>query len=104
MNDGKINAALACSRAGRRRRIRKQEPECLLCCPPRRWRHGEPSGAPQPKRSVIMDFAMKIKETGSPAFASDTERWAAVQRRDAGADGAFFYSVRTTGVYCRPSC
>src|SRR5213075_2186641 len=31
-------------------------------------------------------------------------RWAAVKARDASADGAFFYSVRTTGVYCRPSC
>ncbi|GAB2546291.1 bifunctional DNA-binding transcriptional regulator/O6-methylguanine-DNA methyltransferase Ada [Rhodanobacter koreensis] len=31
-------------------------------------------------------------------------RWAAVQSRDARADGTFFYSVRTTGVYCRPSC
>ncbi len=31
-------------------------------------------------------------------------RWAAVVARDPGADGAFFYSVRTTGVYCRPSC
>ena len=31
-------------------------------------------------------------------------RWAAVIRRDARADGEFFYSVRTTGVYCRPSC
>ncbi|GGY20563.1 bifunctional transcriptional activator/DNA repair enzyme protein Ada [Rhodanobacter panaciterrae] len=31
-------------------------------------------------------------------------RWAAVQARDARADGTFFYSVRTTGVYCRPSC
>lgn len=31
-------------------------------------------------------------------------RWAAVVARDAGADGEFFYSVRTTGVYCRPSC
>ncbi len=31
-------------------------------------------------------------------------RWAAVIARDAGADGTFFYSVRTTGVYCRPSC
>ena len=31
-------------------------------------------------------------------------RWAAVQARDARADGNFFYSVRTTGVYCRPSC
>jgi AraC family transcriptional regulator of adaptative response/methylated-DNA-[protein]-cysteine methyltransferase len=31
-------------------------------------------------------------------------RWAAVKARDASADGAFFYAVRTTGVYCRPSC
>src|SRR5437868_13715421 len=31
-------------------------------------------------------------------------RWAAVVARDPTADGAFFYSVRTTGVYCRPSC
>jgi AraC family transcriptional regulator of adaptative response/methylated-DNA-[protein]-cysteine methyltransferase len=31
-------------------------------------------------------------------------RWAAVVARDHSADGRFFYSVRTTGVYCRPSC
>ncbi len=31
-------------------------------------------------------------------------RWAAVARRDPGADGRFYYSVTTTGVYCRPSC
>jgi AraC family transcriptional regulator of adaptative response/methylated-DNA-[protein]-cysteine methyltransferase len=35
---------------------------------------------------------------------NDEERWAAVMRRDARADGEFYYSVRTTGVYCRPSC
>lgn len=40
----------------------------------------------------------------APAFTSDAERWEAVRTRDARADGAFFYSVRTTGVYCRPSC
>ncbi len=37
----------------------------------------------------------------SPA---DDARWAAVTRRDPAADGRFVYSVRTTGVYCRPSC
>ena len=37
-------------------------------------------------------------------FATDDERWDAVVRRDAVADGLFYYSVRTTGVYCRPSC
>ena len=31
-------------------------------------------------------------------------RWAAVIARDSAADGKFFYSVKTTGVYCRPSC
>jgi AraC family transcriptional regulator of adaptative response/methylated-DNA-[protein]-cysteine methyltransferase len=31
-------------------------------------------------------------------------RWAAVVARDRGADGTFYYSVKTTGVYCRPSC
>jgi AraC family transcriptional regulator, regulatory protein of adaptative response / methylated-DNA-[protein]-cysteine methyltransferase len=31
-------------------------------------------------------------------------RWAAVVARDRRADGTFYYSVTTTGVYCRPSC
>ena len=30
--------------------------------------------------------------------------WEAVQARDRGADGAFVYAVRSTGIYCRPSC
>ena len=37
-------------------------------------------------------------------FRSDEARWQAVVRRDASADDIFFYSVKTTGVYCRPSC
>jgi AraC family transcriptional regulator of adaptative response/methylated-DNA-[protein]-cysteine methyltransferase len=35
---------------------------------------------------------------------SDEARWEAVVRRDRAADGVFYYAVRTTGVYCRPSC
>src|SRR5690349_24892609 len=31
-------------------------------------------------------------------------RWARIVARDRSADGAFWYSVRTTGIYCRPSC
>ena len=31
-------------------------------------------------------------------------RWRAVVARDLAADGTFFYSVATTGVYCFPSC
>jgi AraC family transcriptional regulator of adaptative response/methylated-DNA-[protein]-cysteine methyltransferase len=37
-------------------------------------------------------------------FASDKERWGAVLHREATADGHFYYSVKTTGVYCRPTC
>ncbi|NOT69734.1 MAG: bifunctional DNA-binding transcriptional regulator/O6-methylguanine-DNA methyltransferase Ada [Hyphomicrobium sp.] len=39
-----------------------------------------------------------------PPYAGDDARWAAIQKRDAGADGNFYYSVASTGVYCRPSC
>jgi AraC family transcriptional regulator of adaptative response/methylated-DNA-[protein]-cysteine methyltransferase len=38
------------------------------------------------------------------AYASDDARWAAVCAREHAADGQFYYSVRSTGVYCRPSC
>jgi AraC family transcriptional regulator of adaptative response/methylated-DNA-[protein]-cysteine methyltransferase len=31
-------------------------------------------------------------------------RWTRILARDRTADGAFWYSVSTTGVYCRPSC
>ena len=39
-----------------------------------------------------------------PSFATSDARWDAVLRRDRAADGVFYYSVRTTGVYCRPCC
>ncbi|NUA99550.1 bifunctional DNA-binding transcriptional regulator/O6-methylguanine-DNA methyltransferase Ada [Azospirillum melinis] len=34
----------------------------------------------------------------------EAERWEALRRRDPAADGRFVYAVRSTGVYCRPSC
>ena len=33
-----------------------------------------------------------------------TARWRAVLARDRAADGSFVFAVKTTGVYCRPSC
>ncbi len=39
-----------------------------------------------------------------PRFSTASSRWRAVASRDAAADGAFVFAVRTTGVYCRPSC
>ncbi len=42
--------------------------------------------------------------TTEAAGTTRDPRWASVVARDPDADGRFFYSVRTTGVYCRPSC
>ena len=45
------------------------------------------------------------RDTSRPApTPAQDPRYAAIARRDPAADGAFFYAVRTTGVYCRPSC
>jgi hypothetical protein len=48
--------------------------------------------------------AHRWKLEGEAMFITDDERWDALQRRDRTADGSFVFSVRTTGVYCRPSC
>ncbi len=40
----------------------------------------------------------------APQSDADARRWEALRQRDSKADGHFVYSVRTTGVYCRPSC
>lgn len=39
-----------------------------------------------------------------PHETADDPRWSALRERDATADGTFFYSVSSTGVYCYPSC
>jgi AraC family transcriptional regulator of adaptative response/methylated-DNA-[protein]-cysteine methyltransferase len=55
----------------------------------------------------IIEDALGQSSSKSRPLAGATEkdpRWAAVVARDPNADGKFFYSVRTTGVYCRPSC
>jgi AraC family transcriptional regulator of adaptative response/methylated-DNA-[protein]-cysteine methyltransferase len=40
----------------------------------------------------------------SPDTGSEDARWTAIATRDAAADGNFVFSVRSTGIYCRPSC
>ncbi|WP_264929622.1 DNA-3-methyladenine glycosylase 2 family protein [Streptomyces sp. A012304] len=37
-------------------------------------------------------------------MTDDDSRYEAVRSRDARFDGAFFFAVDTTGIYCRPSC
>jgi AraC family transcriptional regulator of adaptative response/methylated-DNA-[protein]-cysteine methyltransferase len=41
---------------------------------------------------------------GMRGFAPNQKQWQAVETRDRSADGAFVYAVRSTGIYCRPSC
>lgn len=50
-----------------------------------------------------MSSKSEIRELRAAAVMADP-RWPLVQARDGEADGRFFYSVRSTGVYCRPSC
>jgi AraC family transcriptional regulator of adaptative response/methylated-DNA-[protein]-cysteine methyltransferase len=45
-----------------------------------------------------------VAPSAASEFLSDADRWQAVAERDRRADGHFYYSVATTGVYCRPSC
>jgi len=47
---------------------------------------------------------MKEDDMTAAATLDPDSRWQAVQTRDRAADGRFVYSVRSTGVYCRPSC
>ncbi len=37
-------------------------------------------------------------------MSNDNERWLAVQHKDRTYDGQFVTAVRSTGIYCRPSC
>lgn len=48
--------------------------------------------------------AAHLRLVDPPAYNDDDARWAAVQARDARADGAFWTCVATTRVYCLPSC
>jgi AraC family transcriptional regulator of adaptative response/methylated-DNA-[protein]-cysteine methyltransferase len=51
-----------------------------------------------------MGMNATTKRTELAKATERDERWRAVVDRDSKADGSFYYSVRTTGVYCRPSC
>ena len=51
----------------------------------------------------MVDALSQMKPKTQASVENDP-RWARVAARDRSADGAFFYGVRTTGVYCRPSC
>ncbi len=47
---------------------------------------------------------MEQLEAGASGRTEEEQRWRAVLARDPQADGSFYYAVRSTGIYCRPSC
>jgi AraC family transcriptional regulator of adaptative response/methylated-DNA-[protein]-cysteine methyltransferase len=51
-----------------------------------------------------MTATTEINRSPVNTFSDDESRWQALVDRDPTADGAFVYSVRTTGIYCRPVC
>ncbi len=46
----------------------------------------------------------QVRELKKKTGMANEAFWQAVQDRDRGADGRFVYAVRSTGIYCRPSC
>lgn len=62
-----------------------------------------PFSSPFGRKKHFMPLASPLSRNAGPSVL-DEMRWDAVAAGDPRADGAFFYSVVTTGVYCRPSC
>jgi len=56
------------------------------------------------KGRTDMTRTLASKKTHPPPTVADDPRWARIVARDHTADGHLWYSVMTTGVYCRPSC
>jgi AraC family transcriptional regulator of adaptative response/methylated-DNA-[protein]-cysteine methyltransferase len=56
-------------------------------------------------RETVMPTVTKLTRNACDrAYATDDDRWAAFIARDRDADGAFVVAVRTTGIFCLPSC
>src|SRR5262249_28952813 len=45
-----------------------------------------------------------LQTTTMPNVINNPEMWNAVLARDSSRDGSFVFAVRSTGIYCRPSC
>jgi AraC family transcriptional regulator of adaptative response/methylated-DNA-[protein]-cysteine methyltransferase len=57
-----------------------------------------------PAMRTNMTMIHEKSQRGNHADAANDPRWAHIVARDRTADGHLWYSVLTTGVYCRPSC
>jgi AraC family transcriptional regulator of adaptative response/methylated-DNA-[protein]-cysteine methyltransferase len=55
-------------------------------------------------RLEVTSMNRELSQQSSVGTLKKVARWSAVLARDASFDGAFVYAVRSTGIYCRPSC
>ena len=53
---------------------------------------------------MTMTISARMTQPTSTLSVAKDPRWVRIVARDKAADGQLWYSVATTGVYCRPSC
>lgn len=67
--------------------------------------HTAPQAPEQMAKKPAQRSRRNSKDSAGPLdHRPHDARWSAVQTRDKRADGNFFYAVRSTGIYCKPSC
>src|SRR4051812_28544980 len=53
---------------------------------------------------AISEEAMAVKPIMAKGTTNNEAEWQAVLAQDRAWDGRLYYGVRSTGIYCRPSC
>jgi AraC family transcriptional regulator, regulatory protein of adaptative response / methylated-DNA-[protein]-cysteine methyltransferase len=76
--------------------IRKQEPECEV--------HFQEYIGVRKSRTKMRRTFVTSKAQRAEVPTEQDPRWQAIVTRDGAFDGKFLYSVKSTGIYCRPSC
>ncbi len=59
---------------------------------------------PKSTGSKMPLYTHENNEEGSHSRRMTDEEWQAIVENEASYDGTFYYAVKTTGIFCRPSC
>ena len=51
-----------------------------------------------------MTTSIPAAPIGRTKYPTEKSRWNAILKRDQNADGQFYFAVKTTGIFCRPTC
>jgi methylphosphotriester-DNA--protein-cysteine methyltransferase len=55
-------------------------------------------------RKGLADSSPRLEIATTMSYVTEAQRWRALATRDPNANGHFFYSVKSTQIYCRPTC